>query len=492
MRIESYTLHRTKPAHPWLQSIHTAFVLGRTTPLLDDVLHRLKRRFEKLGHTVQENPDDRTRAIITTAPFGENLNWRDSLLFTYRGRYRICHSPAVISLMHIRPAEFQTLLERFKIALAKEPPAPADFVFPGLAPDAHRVLIEQGRRGGPVLSLERLLQAQAKCLRIILVVGDDHPLRAYHFDLVGAYPQSDASDLDAFYTDIVLRIVTAVSTGEVTDHEVLPDPLPRATWDSLTTPEAMRIAGQELGKRNFFTEMVSIPALVKVPQIAGAVASQYSEGCFATCDRELNALIATVTGSARPVDKGRITEDDLAVIIGMRPDRKGAIVRQVEGKRNDPPSSEAVEMIDMDNSLPRMKLSDQWPVPVEVPVVRSKLHGHRGISMYNPTLVEFVPLDEPYYHYPVSCATEAQARGIKRAFSRSVALRNQDDPRRVVFTILPGHGCVIVEKWNAGKAPFQTIWEYMDAGHLKVENRIPQGVLEFVPLPGGRLSIRSK
>jgi hypothetical protein len=105
--------------------------------------------------------------------------------------------------------------------------------------------------------------------------------------------------------------------------------------------------------------------------------------------------------------------------------------------------------------------------------------------------VEHVSLDPPFYHYLVSCATEAQARGIKAAFSRSEALNNPDDPRQVVFTVLPGHGIVIAEKWVPGKVPFQVIWEYMDAGFLVVEDLIPQGPLQFVPTARGRMVLQT-
>jgi hypothetical protein len=81
------------------------------------------------------------------------------------------------------------------------------------------------------------------------------------------------------------------------------------------------------------------------------VSNQYSEGCFSTWDPTLGALVATVTGSARPLTKDNITEDDLAVIVGVRPDGKGALVRHVEGKDNVPPSSESLEMIGMDDLL---------------------------------------------------------------------------------------------------------------------------------------------
>jgi len=466
-----------------------AAVGGATTPLVEKVVDNLLHGFRRHGHHVQATPDDRTDVVLTSAPFGQPLGWRESLLFTGRRRLGLEHQPTIFALMHARPAAFQRLLDQFRAVLAKEPPGPADYAFPGLAPDAYRVLFEQGRRGGPILALERLVQAQSKSIQVIMIVGDDRPLVAYHFDLVGAHPRSRAKAHDpAFlYDDVVLRVVTTVSADEVTEHRAVGAPIPHATWRRLSTPPAMRAAARQLGARNFFTEMVRIADLVPVPAVTDAVSSQYSEGCFATWDPTLGALVATVTGSARPVDKGAVTEDDLAVIVGVRPDGRGALTRSVTGKHNEPPSSEAVEMMDMDRPLPEIDLGSEWGNPTRVPVARSKLHGHRGISAYDPRRVEYVPLDPPYYHYLVSCATDAQARGIKRCFARSEALQHPDDPRQVAFTVLPGHGVVIVEKWVAGAAPFQVMWESMDAGYLQVDNRIPQGPMAYVPGSDGRM-----
>jgi hypothetical protein len=480
-----------KPVHPWLRKIHVAFVPGPVSPLLEEVASGLLHHFRLQGHHVQKTPDDRTDVILTTAPFGEPIEWREALLFTVRRRFNLSRSPALYTLVHVPPEEFQHLLDHFRATLAKEPPDPVDYAFPGLAAQAHRVLFEQGHRGGPILALERLVQAQAKSIRILLVVGDDRPLVVYHFDLVGAHPRSEAEDLGSFYDDIVLRIITTVSTSEVTQHGVVGEPIPYALWQRLSTPPAMCVAGQQLGERNFFTEMVCIADLVHVPAVTDAVASQYSEGCFATWDPTLGALIATVTGSARPVDKGSITDDDLAVIVGVRPNGSGALTRHVEGKRNDPPSSEAVEMMDMDGPLPTITLDPAWNVTVQVPVARSKLHGHRGVAAYDPRRVEYVTLEPMYYHYPVSCATDAQARGVKGAFARSEAIQNPDDLRKVVFTVLPCHGVVIVEKWVPGTVPFQVIWEYMDAGYLQVDNRIPQGMMEYARGPDGRMVLQT-
>lgn len=483
-----------RPAvHSWLRrGIRVAFVPGLSpTALLEEVAERLLARFRARGDVIQPAPDDQTDLLLTTAPFAEPVGWRQSLLLTARRRFRLTRTPTVVTLMHATVQKFRNFLNHFRRALSRPEPDPMDFTFPGLAPEAWRVLVEQGRRGGPLLALERMVQAQAKCLRILLFVGNESPQVAYSFDLVGAYPCCRAGEPNRFYDDLVLRMVTAVSTEAITHHIPVEPPLPRAVWRTLDTPPAMVEAARQLSRRDFFTEMVRIADLVHIPAVSDAVAEQYSEGCFATWDPHLGALVATVTGSARPVDKRQVTEDDLTVITDVRPDRKGALYRPIEGKRNDPPSSEAVEMLAMDQSLPRIC----WEMPdgrtAEVPVARSKLHGHRGIAAYDPRYVEYIPMAYPYQCYPVSCGTSAQAEGIIEAFGRAESLRNLDDPRAVVFTILPGHGVFIVEKWRPGKAPFQTIWEFMDAGYLQVDRFVPQGPLAYFPDAMGRMRVRA-
>ena len=197
-----------------------------------------------------------------------------------------------------------------------------------------------------------------------------------------------------------------------------------------------------------------------------------------------------MTGSARPVDKGRLTDDDLAVLVGITPGGGGAQVRHVAGLANTAPSTEAVEMLLMDVPLPQVTLdAAQWGGDWRVPVIRSRLHGHRGVSAYDPRFVAFAPLDEPYYRYLVSCGTDAQAEGIRAAFARTPALLNPDDPRKVVFTVLPGHGAMIVEKWIPGSEPFQTIWEYMDAGYILIDRLVPQGQVSYLPGAGGLMRL---
>jgi hypothetical protein len=479
-----------RPAHTWLRKIAVTYVPGSSTPMLEEFVEKLLDEFRRWGHTVQGKPDDGTDVIITSALFDESLRWREALLFTARRRFDLHHLPMIVTLVSITPKKFQEQLDYFEKVLEKTIPYPEDFRFPGLSSYAYKTLYDQGRRGGPLLSIVRLVQTQAMSIRVILVVGEQEPLEAYTFDLVGAHPRTDASDPNAFYEDLFLRIVTAASTNEITDHKVIGDPISKKVWKSLNTPADMHKAGMQLGRRKFFTEMIRVSHLTTVPALDEALASQYSEGCFASWDESIGALITTVTGSARPVEKDNLTDDELAVIVGVRPDGKGALVRHVEGKRNDLPSSEAVELFDMDEPLPRISLGPKWKVNAQVPVTRSKLHGHRGVRAFDPDLVEYVGLDTPYYHYPVSCSTKAQADAIKAAFSRSESLNYPDDPRQVIFTILPGHGVVIAEKWVWGKGPFQVMWEFMDSGALQIDKFVPQGPLAFVQGSDERMHLK--
>jgi hypothetical protein len=465
--------------HPWLRRLNIAFLPGERTDVQAQVIAGLSAAFPRFGHTVQVAPDDNTDVLFACARFGEPVAWREAPMLQARRVFRLRRQPTVVTILHAPRQPWEQLIAQLDRAVAKEPPDPADFDYPGLAPSAYRTLVEQGRRGGPVLAAQRLFQAQTLCVRILVAVGDDRPDVAYHFDLVGSLARTEGGP--GFYDDIALRMATAASAEEIGAYSVLPGTVPADVWAELTVPAAMRQASLELGRRNFFTQTVRVGELVHVPALDGAVANQYSEGCFATWEPRLDALIATITGSARPVDKGNVTDDELAVITGLREDRAGVYVRQVEGKRNDPPSSEAFEMVDIDNSLPRLELGPEWGVASAVPVARSKLHGHRGVASFNPDTVEFAPMNAAYSRYPVTCGTRGQAEGVREAFVRAGSLRDPDDPRQIIFTLLPTHGVFILEKWVPGKAPFQAIWEAMDAGDLEIESQAPQGPELYTP-----------
>ncbi len=457
------------PTHSWLKQLCLAYVPGPTTGLAGRVAAGLMDYFHREGHATEEVPSAETDVILTTARLGEPLGWREALMFTARRRYKLKHVPTVFTIVQATPLQFNEWIRKAEEVL-KSPPGTAPG-FEGVPKTAYRTLYQQGQRGGAIMYLLRVIQIQTKSIRVLLVVGKDNVESAFLFDLVGAHPQIKFGEAQSFYRDIATRIMTAASTQEVTKHQVVEPPIDQEEWIRLPTINEMTRASQELGKRNFFTEMIQVSQLAEIPGFSDAISNQYSEGCFATWDVQLNGLLATITGSARPVRKENITDKDLAVIVGIKAERDGALIRKIEDHPNQPPSSEAVEMIGMDLQLPKISL----PGGAQVPVIRSKLHGHRGVRSFDRRRVEFVSLSESYLHYPVSCSTDAQYRAVQEAFSSSAALQHPEDPRRVVFTVLPGHGVVIVEKWAEGKQPFQVIWEAMDNRDIEITNDIPQG-----------------
>ncbi|MBE3563159.1 MAG: hypothetical protein IMX05_05475 [Hydrogenibacillus schlegelii] len=539
------------PHHAWVRPIEAAWVSGDGSAgrhqLVERFIKLISTALFRLGHRYRETPGPETDILLTEAPFLRPIGWREAPLFTARRRYHLPKTPTVVAVVGADPDAWRAALRAADRLLAGRDEAESAALLAGLAPTAKEALLAQGRRGGPVLLLERALQAQAKSIRLLLLLGRTTIEAAYVFDLVGAHPRlvvdpavpaaegaaltvageppgapaaagsatretepaiaglpsagaghfrEDAAALEppptarfpdeaSLVEDVVRRLQAVVSTREITAHVTLDEPLPEDAWRRLAAPAAMRRAGLEFGRRGFFTETITIRSLVRVPAMSDAIADQYSEGCYATWEPGVG-LVTTITGSARAFDKTALSDDELALIVGVRPDGAGAVVRPVAGKRNDPPSSEAVELFAMDAPLPKIRWSAP-DGPRDVPVARSKLHGHRGVRAFDPRRVEYVPMGAAYFHYPVSCSTEAQALGIIEAFRRSEALTRPEDPRMIAFTIIPGHGVLIVEKWAPGKAPFQLIWEAMDDGALEITPRVPQGPFQYIPAADGRL-----
>ncbi|HEX6034686.1 MAG TPA: hypothetical protein VFY83_09645, partial [Anaerolineales bacterium] len=457
------------------QQLTISYVPGPSTPLSEQIASDLMGHFQREGHATLTQPSPETEVILTTARLGEPLGWREALMFTARRRFHLKHVPTVFTIVHATPRQFSEWMEKVEAILKEGSEAPPPFG--GIPATAARTLHQQGRRGGAILYLLRIIQIQTKSIRVLLGIGEERPQYAFLFDLVGAHPQIQFDDPQSFYKDIATRIQTAASTSEITNHQTVEPPITREEWESLATLDEMTRASHELGKRDFFTEMIKVSQVAEIPGFSEAISQQYSEGCFATWEPKINGLLTTITGSARPVRKENITDNDLAVIVGIKPGRDGALIRKVEGHPNHPPSSEAVEMIGMDVSLPKITLTNG----AQVPIIRSKLHGHRGVRSFDWTRAEYVPLPESYQHYPVSCSTDAQYRAVQEAFSSSYALQNTQDPRKLVFTVLPGHGLVIVEKWVEAKAAFQVIWEAMDEKVIEITNFIPQGPFTFEP-----------
>ena len=484
---ERDTLSKT---HAWVHPITFSYVPGALSPALEQATEALQEWLRAAGCAIESVPTNATDLIITTARFGAPVERDEALFFQAKRRHGLSRRPRLLTIVDVPEVDYQRWLDRFA-GLARQPDGVVpERPYPGLGPHAVEVLARQAKRGGPEVAMGRFLQAQAKSIQLMALRSDGagRALRAVHFDLAGAHPVTEAADLDAFAEDAGYRLLAAVCAEEVNGHVFLPDLLPRAIWDSLATPDAMIRAGHAFTEFGFFTEPVYVEKLLGFRGVSDAISAQYSEGCYAAFDPDISGLVITASGSSRLVDKRSIGRDDQAIVVGIKPERDGAIVRKVKGMDTIVPSVEAVEMMRICEAVPRRRWRNSRGEEVTVPAIRAILHGHIGVAAYNPEYVECVSLDTLYHAHLVTCGTNRLADATAAAFARSVALRDPADPRTAVFLEQPGHGVVVAEKWLEGKSAFDAIYEYVAEGHLRVAMQVPQGTVRWEALtaPDGR------
>jgi hypothetical protein len=484
--------------HPWVRPISIAYLPAAPTPAVSQATDALLAWLRAAGSVVTSTPDAATDLIITTARLGTLVSRDEALLFHAKRKFRLPRRPKILTVVDVPEAEYHAWLASFSELAGQPADAPLTQQYAGLGPQAVEVIAHQARRGGPVLAFSRLVQAQVLSIRVLaLRTLDGRPYRAMHFDLAGARPVTDATDLDDFAADAGARILAAMCTDEVNHHTFLDDPVPADKWSRLRSPDLMIRAGSTFTEFGFFTTPIQVEKMLGYRGIGDAISAQYSEGCYAAFDPDLPGLVTTATGSSRLVDKRSITRMDQAVVTGVRPSRDGAIVRPVAGMETVVPSVEAVEMMGICEAVSRHRRRNADGEAVEVPNISALLHGHLGIEAFDPDRVEAVSLEPLFYTQLVSCGTGALAAGTAAAFARSAALRDLEDPRRIVVLEQPGHGVMIAEKWpgpDGPHEPFATIHEYLRAGHLRMTLDIPQGPVaweERVSLDGRRLRFKA-
>jgi hypothetical protein len=482
--------------HPWTRPITLAHVPGRSTPAADQAVRALFDWLRQAGCRIEPAPTNDTDLLVTTNVFGQAVHRDEALLFNAKRQFKLNRRPQILTVMDVPEEEYQAWLERFaEMALTPQTDT-LNEPYVGLGPQAAEVIGQQARRGGPEIAFARLVQAQMLSIRVMaLRTKAGKPYRAMHFDLAGAHPVTDATDLEIFAAEAGPRVLAAVCATEVNHHVFAEPPVPAELWAEISGPEAMVRAGSTFTEYGFFTTPIYIEKVLGYRGISEAISAQYSEGCYGVYDADIPGLLTTATGSSRLVDKRAITRADQAVVIGVKPEQDGAVVRPVIGMETVVPSVEAVEMMSICEQVPGHYRANSRGERVKVPNVRAILHGHLGVASFDPERVEAVRLEPLYYTQLVSCGTGALAVATARAFARSEALRNVNDPRAVIFLEQPGHGVMVVEKWpveGVETAPFDTIQEFLRAGHLAMTYDIAQGPVEWEPQPSpdGRTIMR--
>ena len=467
--------------HDWLHPVEFAYLPGPLTPALEQTIDPLLEWLKRAGCPILSRPTNQTEVIITTARFGVPVDRSKALFFHAKRRYHLSQRPRLMTIVSIAEPDYQRWLDHFTSLAARSAAASAEYQYPGLGPEAIEVLQRQARRGGPEVAMARFLQGHVKSIQVMALRHDgwNRPLSAMLFDLAGAHPTVLARDPQTFAQELGLRLLATSGAHEVNAHVFSGETFPQARWEQLASPDAMIRAGRVFGEFGFLTDPIAIEKITGFRSVSEAISAQYSEGCFATYEPEIPGLIVTASGSSRLVDKRRIQRSDQAIVVGVKPERDGAIVRPIAGLDRVVPSVEAVELMSICQAVPTRRRSNRHAEEVEVPVARSILHGHIGVAAYDPARVESVQLDEPYYRHLVSCGTGVLAEGTSSAFSRSSALNDPDDPRLVVFLEQPGHGVVVVEKWVEGRQPFEVMRDCLASGDLQASLQVPQGWIDW-------------
>ncbi len=478
----------TKNIHAWTHPISIAYMPGDHTPALDLAIHAILDWLRDADCTVTDMPDNNTELILTTRRFGNIVGRDEALFFNAKRQYRLSTRPQVLTMLDVPEAEYQALVEHFtKIADMPEDEANLER-YTGLGPQAADIISHQARRGGPDLAFARLSQGQALSIRVMaLRTQNGRPYRAMHFDMAGAHPVTDATDMEVFAEDAGARVLAAVCAVEVNHHSFVDEPVSAELWESLSSPDVMVRAGSMFTQFGFFTTPLYVEKLLGYRGISDAISAQFSEGCYAIYEPDIPGLLTTASGSSRLVDKRSISRMDQAVVVGMRSDHEGAMVRPVAGMERVVPSVEAVEMMGLCERVPHHDHLNSHGKPVSVPNARAILHGHLGVAAFDPAKVEAVRLSSLYYTQLVSCGTGALAEGTATAFAASESLRDLKDPRRVIFLEQPGHGVMVVEKWplpDDGTQPFETIHDYLSSGVLQMTLEVAQGPVHWEMAPG--------
>ena len=94
-------------------------------------------------------------------------DWHEAPLFALPEPADAYRAPEVCTLVHARGSQLQRILRKLESALKNETADPADYGFPGLGPTGYRIVHEQGRRGGAILALGRLLLDPRAAARVV-------------------------------------------------------------------------------------------------------------------------------------------------------------------------------------------------------------------------------------------------------------------------------------------------------------------------------------
>ena len=133
-------------------------------------------------------------------------------------------------------------------------------------------------------------------------------------------------------------------------------------------------------------------------------------------------------------------------------------VQAPTGVRPKGPSVEALEVLSLLDVVPRVRLSPNgaggWRLDpngeIEVPIIRSGIHAHVGVTSVDDAVVESIEPDRKAYPFGFGCGTDLMCDVARSTAARSSAINSPADSRRYVRWPMLYHGEMVVELWKEG------------------------------------------
>jgi len=306
-----------------------------------------------------------------------------------------------------------------------------------------------------VVSTARVAMGRIGSFKIVFVSGSGAEEVTY-CTLEGGHPTETHAKVDGLRD----RLVASASAREVGGRfDVNNDAITQAVWNATNIPDEIVRAGHRMHQLGLLPQPQKISDYVS--HRMARVYERYlglrgfSEGMLFAVDPLTGTTMVTASGSW-DVDKRALHRDEVTALSGI--DEGRVQVQAPFGVRPKGPSVEALEVLSLLDAVPRVRLSPDgangWRLDpngqTEVPIIRSGIHAHIGVSSADDAVVETVEPDRKNYPYGFGCGTDLMCEVARNTVERSSAINNPKDRRRYVRWPMLYHGEMVIELWKEG------------------------------------------
>lgn len=322
-----------------------------------------------------------------------------------------------------------------------------------------------------VVSTARVAMAKIGSPKIVFVSGPGAQEVTY-CTLEGGHPTETYAKVEGLRD----RLVASASAREVGGQfDVNADAITEAAWSESQIPDEIVRAGHRMHELGLLPQPKQIsdyvsPGMARVYQRYLGLKG-FSEGMMFAVDPVSGTTMVTASGSW-DVDKRALHRDEVTALAGIVEGR--VQVQAPVGIRPKGPSVEALEVLSLLEGAPRVRLSPTgtggWRVDpngqVEVPIIRSGIHAHIGVSSADDAVVETIEPDRMNYPYGFGCGTDLMCEVARSTVQRSSAINDPHDHRRFVRWPMLYHGEMVVELWKEGSEDetFAGLLDLFDGG----------------------------